>query len=115
MAGMGLGVGAMLVPQLAPVLGGAVVVGAGLAVFVVGYTTALQRRTEPGLQGRVATAAEAIVGVPLCASLALATAAVAAIDYRLVLALNAVVLCGCAVYLRTGGEGELVEAASRAG
>jgi hypothetical protein len=58
----------------------------------------------------VATAAEAIVGVPLCLSLAVATAAVATIDYRLVLALNAVVMCACAVYLLAGTRDELVEA-----
>ena len=109
MAVMGAGVAAMAVAAITPVLAGAAVVGAGLAIFVVGYGTALQRRTPPNLQGRVATAAEAIVGVPLCLSLAAATAAVGAIDYRLVLALNAAVLCGCAVYVRAAPADELAE------
>ena len=70
---------------LALVLGGIAVAGFGLPWAVVGFGTALQRRTPLRLQGRVAAAAETMVSTPQTLSIALGAALSTVVNYRLLI------------------------------
>lgn len=98
----GLGDLALLSTALAVVLGGIVVAGFGLPWVVVGFGTALQRRTPWRLQGRVAAAAGAMVSTPQTLSIALGAALSTVIPYRLlVLAMSGgVALVGLYLFSR---------------
>ena len=104
LAAMSLGLGLMAIPNLAPVLAGAIVVGGGFSAFMVGYTTLLQRSTATELQGRVFTAAEATAGIPYCATLALTIGGIGLVDYRFLLVASTVLLAGAGAYLARGPE-----------
>lgn len=84
------------------VIVGAVVVGAAITWFAIGWNTALQRHTPPRLQGRVFTTAGVMVTVPQTVSIGLGAFLIAAVDYRILLAVLAVVtaLCGLQVLIR---------------
>lgn len=101
---MGAGTGLMAIPHLGPVFAGAAIGGAGFSVFMVGYTTLLQRSTATELQGRVFTAAEAAAGLPYCGTLALAVVGVGLVDYRLMMLAGMVVLTAAGAYLASGPE-----------
>jgi MFS family permease len=93
---------AMLVSSRLPVvLLGMAVAGLGISWMVVGFATAIQRRSPPHLQGRVFSAADMLVGTPQTISIAIGAALSTLIDYRLLLALMAVVVLVCAGYLLT--------------
>jgi MFS family permease len=96
---VGVGFGMFGVPTLPTVFAGAVIVGVGVSAFTVGYATLLQRRTPEELQGRVFTAAEAIYSFPYSGSIALGTFVVTVVDFRLIYALEAVVLTATGVFL----------------
>jgi MFS family permease len=83
------------------ILGAIVVAGVGLPWAIVAFGTALQQRTPPDLQGRVYSAADALVGTPQVVSIALGAALSTIIDYRLLLGVIGIVTCGCAVVLFT--------------
>jgi len=68
---------------------------------VIGFGTALQRRTSAPLQGRVYSAADTMVGTPQTVSIALGAALSTLLDYRILVAILAVVATGCAVFLFT--------------
>ncbi|HEX8745538.1 MAG TPA: MFS transporter [Thermoleophilaceae bacterium] len=104
LATMGLGVGVMAVPQLAPVLLGAALAGGGFSAFMVGYTTLLQRSAATELQGRVFTAAEAAAALPYCGTLALAVLGVGLVDYRLLMLAGTVLLTVAGALLARGPE-----------
>jgi MFS family permease len=104
LAAMAAGTGLMAIPYLGPVFAGAALGGAGFSVFMVGYTTLLQRSTATELQGRVFTAAEAAAGLPYCGTLALAVVGVGFVDYRLMMLAGVVVLAGAGAYLASGPE-----------
>jgi hypothetical protein len=101
LAGVSLGV--MASPDLALVLIGSAIGGAGFSAFLIGYTTLLQRATATELQGRVFTAAEATAGVPYTAMLALAVLGIGLVDYRVILAGGMLVLALAGTYLGRGG------------
>lgn len=104
LATMGLGTGLLAAPSLTAVLAGAAIGGAGFAIFMVAYTTLLQRSTATELQGRVFTAAEAAAGLPYCGALALTVVAIGLVDYRLLMLAGMVVLAAAAGYLARGPE-----------
>ena len=104
LAAMGVGTGLMAIPELTPVFVGAAIGGAGFSVFMVGYTTLLQRSTATELQGRVFTAAEAAAGLPYCGTIALAVVGVGLVDYRLMMLAGMVVLAVAGAYLASGPE-----------
>jgi MFS family permease len=83
------------------VLGGIAVAGTGIAWLIVGFATALQTRTPARLQGRVASAADTAVSTPQTVSIALGAVLISAVDYRLLIVVEAVVTALCAAYLVT--------------
>jgi MFS family permease len=83
------------------VLTGIAVAGSGIAWFIVGFATAIQLRSPARLQGRVAGAADTLVGTPQTVSIALGAALVVIVDYRLLTAFACVVTLGCGVFLLT--------------
>ncbi len=82
---VGVGTAVVVVPGLVPVLAGIAVLGSGVALFVVGWSTGLQRFTPPRLQGRVNAAANLVLTVPQTASIGLGAALIAVLDYRILL------------------------------
>ena len=90
------------------VLVGIAVAGAGIAWFIVGFATAIQLRSPARLQGRVAGAAETLIGTPQTVSIAVGAALVTVIDYRLLTASSCLVTAGTGVYLLTRGPEPLV-------
>jgi MFS family permease len=83
------------------VLGGIAVAGAGVAWLIVGFATAVQTRTPDRLQGRVFSAADMIISTPQTVSIALGAVLISAVDYRVLVLVEAVVTMLCAVYLVT--------------
>ena len=81
------------------VLVGIAVAGAGLAWFIVGFATAIQLRTPARLQGRVAGAAETLVGTPQTISIAVGAALVTLVDYRVLTGLSCLVTAATGAYL----------------
>ncbi len=81
------------------VLVGIAIAGAGIAWFIVGFATAIQLRTPARLQGRVAGAAETLVGTPQTISIAVGAAMVTIIDYRILTAISCAVTAATGVYL----------------
>jgi hypothetical protein len=91
----GVGLGVIAAGTLVPALGGALLVGLGLSWLLVGYVTLLQRRTDPRLQGRVFSAAEALLAAPQTLSIGLGAALVTVVGFRMIYGLNAIVLLLC--------------------
>jgi Na+/melibiose symporter-like transporter len=85
--------------SLALILGGIVVAGVGVSWVIVGLFTAMQVRTPLRLQGRVASAAELLIGTPQTISIAAGAGLVALVDYRLLVVAEAAAVVGCAAYL----------------
>jgi MFS family permease len=83
------------------VLVGIAVAGAGIAWLIVGFATAIQVRTPARLQGRVASAADTAVSTPQTISIALGAVLISAVDYRVLIAVEAFVTALCALYLAT--------------
>ncbi|AMM21565.1 hypothetical protein AX769_17230 [Frondihabitans sp. PAMC 28766] len=88
---LAIGVGLWIVPQVAVVLAGSVIVGAALPWLVVGTSTIVQRRTPEALQGRVFSAFDTATTVPQTISIALGAALVSVIPYTTLLAVTVVV------------------------
>jgi MFS family permease len=99
----GFGDAFFLAPNVAAVLVGIAIAGAGLSFAVVGFGTAIQLRTPGELQGRVYSAADTVVGTPQTVSIALGAAIVALVDYRISIAAMAVVCALCGGYLAAVG------------
>jgi MFS family permease len=85
--------------SLALILSGVVVAGIGVSWVIVGLYTAMQVRTPLRLQGRVASAAELMIGTPQTISIAAGAGLVALVDYRLLVVAEAFAVVGCAAYL----------------
>jgi MFS family permease len=102
LTGLALGSLTLAVGSTPLVIVGAVVVGAAITWFAIGWNTALQRHTPPRLQGRVFTTAGVMVTVPQTVSIGLGAALIIAVDYRILLAVLAVVtaLCGLRLLIR---------------
>jgi hypothetical protein len=86
------------------VLGGVAAFGAALPMASVGWLTALQRRTPAALQGRAYSAADTALTVPQTFSIAVGAALVAVVDYRLLLAVMALVCAASAATLLVRGR-----------
>lgn len=102
LAAFGLGDGLCVAARLPTVLAGKAVAGAGLAVLVVGLTTALQRRTPGPLVGRVSMAAETLTSGPQTVSIAAGAVLVSALDYRVPLLIVMTGMVVAAAYLWRG-------------
>ncbi|MBA3524822.1 MAG: MFS transporter [Geodermatophilaceae bacterium] len=76
--------------NLGLVVAGSVVFGFGLPWIMIGYSTLLQKRTPRELMGRVAMAAELVLGVPNTVSIAAGALLIAVVDYRILLLVAAV-------------------------
>jgi MFS family permease len=87
-----------MVPSAWVVAGAMVLIGAGLPVTVICITTILQRRTPSPIQGRVFTTFEMLTGVPQVTSIAVGSALVAFVDFRVLLTVMAVGLALAAAY-----------------
>jgi MFS family permease len=109
LVGIGLLVGAaaavvVMVPILPVVAAGIALFGVCIPWIVVGFTTLIQRRTPPELQGRVYSAADALVTTPQTISIALGAALIGVAGYRTLLGAMAAVLFLAAAYLLTRPE-----------
>lgn len=78
-----------MVPSILAVSVAMALLGAGLPITVVCLTTLLQRCTPPAIQGRVFTAFETAFGLPQVLSIAVGSALVAIVDFRVLLAVMA--------------------------
>jgi MFS family permease len=103
MALFALGDGTFATHSLLLISVGFAVAGFGLAWLIVGWATSIQVRTPQRLQGRVASAADTMISTPQTVSIALGASLISVIDYRVLVAIMAVVLFGCAGYLLTRG------------
>jgi MFS family permease len=86
------------------VLVGIVLFGVGIPWLVVALFTLLQRTTPGSLQGRTYSAIEVLVGTPQTISIALGAAAVAFVDYRILLLVEASVVAAAGAWLLTRRE-----------
>jgi hypothetical protein len=87
--------------RLIVVLVGFTIAGFGIAWLVVGFVTALQRRTPVHLQGRVTATATMSYTIPQTFSIALGAALVTFVDYRVLLAVMGVATVLSGAYLLT--------------
>ncbi len=97
----GLGDSLLVFQFLPAVVIGIFIAGLGLPWVIVGFATAIQQRTPAALQGRVYSAADAAVGMPQTLSIALGAGLSAFVDYRILVAVVAVVVVGTGLYLYT--------------
>ena len=95
---LAVGVALWTTGVLLPVFVGALLFGAGLPVLVVCLTTAIQRRTPSGRQGRAFTAFELFAGVPQLLSILGGAVAVTLVDYRIPLTVKGLGLAAAGVY-----------------
>ncbi len=84
---------------LSVVFVGVVVLGYALPVFIVAFTTLLQRRTPNRLMGRVSAATDVVLGMPQALSIATGALLVSLISYREIYWISAAVLVASAGYL----------------
>jgi len=89
--------------SLPVVCAGVIVAGFAVSWFIVGFATSIQLRTPQGLQGRVASAANTIVGTPQTIGIALGALLVSVLDYRVLVAVMFVAISACSAYLLTRG------------
>ena len=82
----GLALALFPIAAVPTVLPATFVIGAGVAIFLVAYTTLLQRSTPASLQGRVFAAGEAATSVPNTISIGVGAALVAAVSFRVIFA-----------------------------
>jgi MFS family permease len=113
MAAFALGELAYVSSSLILVTFGIVVAGAGVSWVIVGFGTALQRRTPLRLQGRVASAAELFLTTQTL-SIALGAALITFVDYRALVIAMTVVVIACAGYLVTRPVAESTRSPSEA-
>jgi MFS family permease len=94
----------LIVANLPVVLLGFAIAGAGLAYAIVGFSTALQLRTPLAIQGRVSAAADLSLSTAQTISIAVGAALSTVVDYRVLLAVLAVVTALAAAYLARAVE-----------
>jgi MFS family permease len=99
LAGFSLASAALMTSSLPLCLAAAVGDGIGLVWLVAAATTATQRYSPPRLQGRVNAAFMMLIITPQTVSIAAGTALISVVDYRLLLAIVAVAIGGCALVL----------------
>ena len=96
---VGVGALAMVVRAMPPVMTGTFVLGFGVPLFVVGWSTGLQRYTPPRLQGRVNAAANLVLTGPQTASIGLGATLIAVVDYRVLLLVIVAGMLACGAVL----------------
>jgi MFS family permease len=99
---MGVGVAFFFYPLLLLGLVGAVLVGLGIPICLVGANTLMQRVTPMHVISRVGAAAEMVLGTPQALSIAGGAALVTVLDYRLIFAIMAVGMLASALYMWIG-------------
>ncbi len=99
----GVAVLCWVIPAETVVLGAMTVAGAGLTLEGVARTTLVQRRSPAHLVGRVSTALESLTGFTQLLSLLGGAVLVSLVDYRLLLAVVGLTVCGAGVYALRGG------------
>jgi Na+/melibiose symporter-like transporter len=104
LAGFAVAAVGLMLHSLTAVLVAVIVVGASVSWFFVGVGTAMQRLTPPRLQGRVGAAGYVLLDIPQTVSIAIGAALIAAVDYRLLLAVLA---------LMTGASGLMLARIAR--
>ncbi|MBO2455363.1 MFS transporter [Actinomadura barringtoniae] len=102
LAGFGVGNLVCVYAWLPSVLGGRVVSGFGLALFLIGFTTILQRKTPRPLIGRASTAAETLTSGPHCVAMGVGAALISLVDYRVLLVMTGIGTLGSGVVLAAG-------------
>ncbi len=85
--------------ELWQVLAVTCVLGAGLPLLLVAYTTLLQKDTPSRLMGRVSTATDVLITTPQALSIALGALLVGLLDYRLIFVVMAAGVTCAAAYL----------------
>jgi MFS family permease len=100
------GDGMLIVSTIPTAAFGFALAGVGVSWAIVGFGTAIQRRSPAHLQGRVYSAADTLVGVPQTASIAIGAALSTVLDYRILIVVMAVVTVAAAVYLAVTAEPE---------
>ena len=103
-AGLGVAAGAVAVWQL---LVGTAVLGAGVPLMIVSWTTILQKQTPGRLMGRVSTTAEVLVTTPQALSIALGALLVTVWDWRVIFVVMAAGTVLGATYLLLTLRGRL--------
>jgi MFS family permease len=99
LAAFAVGSATFTAPSTPVVLAAAVINGAAMPWFLVGFGTAMQRCTPPGLQGRVTAAGNLLVLTPQTVSIGLGAALIGLVDYRFLLVTTAVVTATAALPL----------------
>src|SRR5207342_333388 len=99
---------------LAVVFLGIIVMGYALPVFIVAFTTLLQRRTPGRLMGRVSAATDVVLGTPQSLSIAVGAVLVTALSYREIYWICAAVIVAAAAYLRIalGAKAQVIAVSS---
>jgi MFS family permease len=87
--------------SVAVVATGFAIAGAGIAWIVIGFVTAVQRRSPLAIQGRAMAAADVLISTPQTISIALGAALATVVDYRLLVVVMAAVTALSAAYLLT--------------
>jgi MFS family permease len=85
LAMLGAGIGLAIVPNLAVVVVGVVLVGVSIPWFVVGFATLRQRLTPARLQGRVSSAAAMALNGPQTVGTAMGAVLIGVVDYRVLM------------------------------
>jgi MFS family permease len=98
---VGLGACGLMAPDVGIVLPAAAVAGTGVPWLIVALFTALQRWTPTRLQGRAFSAVDVLISTPQTASIGLGALLVAVVDYRLLVAVVAVVVLASGLWLIT--------------
>jgi MFS family permease len=96
-----------LAPNAVTAAAGALLFGGGMCWTTVGMITSVQRRTPDALRGRALTAAMGVVSTPQTISIALGAGLSLIADYRLLLAVLAVVTGACAAGLAWRSAGDV--------
>jgi Major Facilitator Superfamily len=99
---IGVGLAFLVYPQLVLGLVGAVLLGLGIPIGLVGANTLIQRVTPMAVISRVGAAADAVIGTPQALSIAGGAALVTVLDYRLVIVIMAAGMFFSAAYMWSG-------------
>lgn len=89
----------MLLPNTPAVLLGALIIGVGIPMAIIGLFTVAQHNTPQELQGRVSGSASTLVTTPQVVSVAVGAALVSHVNYNILLTVIAVVIFVSAGYL----------------
>lgn len=101
-AAAGLGLALFGTAALPLVFVAAVGLGVANTLYMVGYTTVMQRRTPLEMQGRVMSAVEAVTTVPFLFSVVLGAVIISFVSFRLVYGIEGLGLLAVGAYFAAG-------------